>query len=305
MTASAPGVQLNRAAGHASWKHRLAERGIDRMLWLLLPGVVFMLLLFVYPFLYGLRLSFNPQHGGTFANYKTFFRDPYLRDTIWLTLKIAVPAALFNLLASIPIAYTMRTWRRGRRTLTALLVIPITLGTVLTAEGLLAYAGPKGWLNRSLQALHLTSQPLPLLHNYWGVFLSLIITGFPFAFLLMSSYLSGIDPALERAAATMGAGWWQRFWYITFPLLAPGAAITFCLTFVLAFSVFPSAQLVGDPEGKTHVISIAAYHAAIEQYNYSMGSAIAMIMAAVMLLIIGAVLLLRSRLYKGASGGKG
>ena len=45
-----------------------------------------------------------------------------------------------------------------------------------------------------------------LTNNYWGVFFSLVITGFPFAFLLVLSYLSGIDPTLERAAATP----WRR-----------------------------------------------------------------------------------------------
>lgn len=289
-----------------SLRHRLAERGVDRHLWLLLPGVVFILLLFVYPFLYGLQLSFRPlKGGGALANYRTFFSDSYLRDTIWITLKLGVPAAVLNVAASIPIAYTMRRWRRGRRALTALLVVPITLGTVLTAEGLLNYVGPAGWLNKVLRDLHLVKDSLPLLHNYWGVFLSLVITGFPFAFLLISAYLSGIDPVLEKAASTLGAGGWQRFRHVTFPLLAPGVAITFCLSFVLAFSVFPSAQLVGNPAGSTHVISIAAYHAALEQYDYPLGSAIAMVMAAVMLVIIGIVLLWRNTLYKGASGGKG
>ena len=87
----------------------------------------------------------------------------------------------------------------------------------------------------------LTDEPIRLVHNYWGVLFSIVITGFPFAFLLIQSYLSGIDPSLEKAAATLGAGWWSRFWRITLPLLAPGLATTFCLTFVLAFSVFPSA----------------------------------------------------------------
>ncbi len=81
--------------------------------------------------------------------------------------------------------------------------------------------------------------------------------------------------------------------------------MTFCLTFVLAFSVFPSANLVGDPQGSTHVISIAAYDAAFQHYDYSMASAIAMIMAAVMLLVIALVLFGRGRLYRGATGGKG
>jgi putative spermidine/putrescine transport system permease protein len=290
----------------ATLRHRLAERGVDRLLILLVPGVLLLVVLFVYPFLYGLRLSFQPQKGGgALANYRHFFSDSYLRGTIWITFKLALPAALVNVAVSVPIAYRLMGNFRGKRLLITLLVIPIALGTVLTAEGLLEFFGPTQWFNRVLQDLHITSGPLQLVHNYWGVFASLIITGFPFAFLLTTSYLSGIDPSLGRAAATMGAGWWQRFRHITLPLLSPGLAITFCLSFVLAFSVFPSAQLVGDPAGSTHVISIAAYHAALEQYDYSMGSAIAVIMALLMLVVIGLVLAWRSRLYRGATGGKG
>ncbi|GAA5060979.1 putative spermidine/putrescine transport system permease protein [Thermocatellispora tengchongensis] len=287
-------------------RHRLAERGLDRTLLLLLPAAVFVAGLFLYPFLYGLQLSFQPQDGGgVFANYAEFFRDGYLRDTIATTLWLGVPAALGNVAASVPLAYRMRGRFRGKRLLTTVLVVPITLGTVLTAEGLLTFLGPTGWFNRVLLGLGLVDEPVRLTHNYWGVLFSLIITGFPFAFLLTLSYLTGIDPSLESAAATLGAGWWQRFRFVTFPLLVPGLAITFCLSFVLAFSVFPSAILVGEPSGGTRVISIAAYHAAFEEYDYSMGSAIAMIMGVVELLVIALVLGWRATLYRGSTGGKG
>ncbi|GLW12957.1 ABC transporter permease [Microtetraspora sp. NBRC 13810] len=286
-------------------RHRLAERGVDRMLLLLLPAAVFITALFLYPFLYGLQLSFQPQGGGVFENYARFFGDAYLRDTIATTLWLGVPAALLNVAVSVPLAYRMRGRFRGRRLLTTVLVVPITLGTVLTAEGLLTFLGPTGWFNRVVVGLGLADEPVRLTHNYWGVLFSLIITGFPFAFLLTLSYLRGIDPTLESAAATLGAGWWQRFRHITFPLLVPGLAITFCLSFVLAFSVFPSAILVGEPSGETRVISIAAYHAAFEQYDYSMGSAIAMIMGVVELVVIGLVLGWRATLYRGSSGGRG
>lgn len=289
-----------------SLRHRLAERGVDWQLLLLLPGLVFVVGLFVYPFLYGLGLSFQPMNGGgPFADYQRFFTDPFQRDTIWKTLRLAVPAALFNVLASVPIAYRMRGKFRGKRAVTTLLVIPIALGTVLTAEGLLNFLGPTGWFNRILMSAGLVHEPLTLINNYWGVFMSLVITGFPFAFLLITSYLSGIDPSLERAAATLGASSRERFRRITLPLLAPGLATTFCLTFVLAFSVFPSAILVGNPTDTTRVISIAAYQAAYEQYDYPFASTIAMVMGAVELVFIAAVLLWRSRFYVGSSGGKG
>lgn len=155
-------------------------------------------------------------------------------------------------------------------------------------------------------AIGLIHAPVRLLHNYWGVFLSLLITGFPFSFLLTLSYLSGIDPALERAAATLGASASQRFWNILLPLVLPGLAITFCLSFVQAFSVFPSAILLGAPAGPTRVISIAAYQAAFEQYDYSMASAVAMLMGVIELGIVAAVLAARGLFYRGpASGGKG
>jgi putative spermidine/putrescine transport system permease protein len=295
------------AARGPTLRSRLAERGVDRTLLLLVPALAVLGLLFVYPFVYGLQLSLDPQAGGgTFRNYRTFFQDAYQRDTIFTTLKIALPATAINVLASVPIAYRMRGPFRGKRLLTAILVVPMTLGTVLVAEGLLRYLGPRGWLNRVLLDIGIVDEPIRLVHNYWGVLLSLVITGFPFAFLLTLSYLSGIDPTLERAAATLGASRRQRFWHVTMPLLAPGLATTFVLAFVLAFSVFPSAALVGQPSGSTRVISIAAYDAAFQKYDYSMGAAIAMVMGAVELLVIAAVLVTRSRLYRGPSaGGKG
>jgi len=283
---------------------RLAARGIDGLTLLAVPAALFLILTFVYPFLYGLNLSFHPKVGGALANYATFFSDPFLYETIGKTLWLAIPVTLLNLALAVPIAFRVRLMRR-QRVLTTILVVPITLGTVLVAQGLLNYLGPQGWFNRVLMEAGLIHAPVRLLHNYWGVFMSLLITGLPFTFLLTLSYVSGIDPALENAAATLGATAAARFRTVLLPLLLPGLAITFCLSFVQAFSVFPSAVLLGAPAGPTRVISIAAYDAAFEQYDYALASAIAMVMGAVQLGVVVLVLLARSGLYRGASGGKG
>jgi putative spermidine/putrescine transport system permease protein len=301
-------TSLGRTAAdgdHATWRSRLAVRGIDSVTLLVLPAIVLIAALFVYPFAYGFWLSFRPKDGTLFGNYLHFFSDPFLYDTVAKTLWLAVPVTLLNLLTAIPVAFRVRLMHR-QRLLTTLLVLPITLGTVLIAQGLLNYLGPQGWLNRTLMLFGIVHEPVRLLHNYWGVFLSLVITGFPFTFLLTLSYVTGIDPALEKAAATLGARSASRFRHIFLPLLVPGLAITFCLSFVQAFSVFPSAVLLGAPAGPTRVISIAAYQAAFEDYDYSMASAIAMIMGAVQLLVVAAILGLRGLVYRGpAGGGKG
>jgi putative spermidine/putrescine transport system permease protein len=289
----------------AALRHRLAERGVDRTLLLALPAALAVIALFCYPFLYGLQLSFQPAKGGAFGAYRQFFSEPFSRKSIWATFSLAIPASLINVGVSVPISYRMRREFRGKRLLLALLVVPITLGTVLTAEGILEFYGPAGWFNRTLHLLGLADSPAQLTMNYTGVLLSLVISGFPFAYLLTHSYLSGIHPSLEKAASTLGAGWWQRFRYVTFPLLLPGLMTTFSLSFVMAFAVFPSAMMVGDPNGSTHVISIEAYQAALERFDYAQGSADAMIMTALMLVVLIAVTVLRSRLYRGSTGGKG
>jgi putative spermidine/putrescine transport system permease protein len=296
---------MTDALWRPSLRARLAGRGVDSVTLLALPAVILLFALFVYPFGYGLWLSFTPKDGGALANYAKFFSDPFLYDTLSKTFWLAAPVTVLNVVVAIPTALRVRLARRSRL-LTTILVLPITLGTVLVAEGLLTYLGPQGWLNRVLITLGLISHPLRLLHNYWGVFLSLFITGFPFAFLLTLSYVSGVDPALENAAATLGAGPRRRFWAILLPLLLPGLAITLCLSFVQAFSVFPSAVLLGAPAGPTRVISIAAYQAAFEDYDYSMASAIAIIMGVAQLAVVALILAGRGLLYRGpAGGGKG
>jgi putative spermidine/putrescine transport system permease protein len=270
------------------------------------PAAALMVMFFVYPFAYGLLLSFQPAQGGVFQNYIHFFQTQELWKTIGNTMQLALPATFINVAGALAIAYATRNKGPYQRLLSTLLVVPLTLGTVLIAEGMLTYFGPQGWLAQSLRWLHVYEGSIRLTHNYWGVLISLIITGFPFAYLLILSYITGIDPALPRAAATLGADGWNRFRHIYLPLLTPGLVMAFCLSFVQAFSVFPSAVLLGSPAGTTRVIAIAAYEAAFEQYDYSLASAVAMIMGLAQLAIVVAALGLRSMFYRGpVTGGKG
>ena len=61
----------------------LARAPFDRALWLVAPATLFMLALFIYPFVYGLILSFQPKQGGWLANYAKFFNDGGLFDSFY------------------------------------------------------------------------------------------------------------------------------------------------------------------------------------------------------------------------------
>jgi len=279
---------------------RGAARG--SYLYLLVPALVFIILLFLYPFFYGLYLSLTKANGTfTLTNYARFFSDARDFRTVWTTLSIAVPVTFVNVGLAIPFAYHMRRGLRGEKLISFFLIVPITLGTVLVSEGMLTFMGPNGWLNQLLIVLRIAREPVRFTHNYLGVVISLGLQGFPYAFLMLLGYVSGISPDLEKASQMLGASRIQTFWRVLFPLMVPGIAISFCLNFVMAFSVFPSAVLLGQPSGPTRVISIAAYQWAFEKFNFNAASAISMVMAAIELVVIGIILAWRGRMYKGAS----
>jgi putative spermidine/putrescine transport system permease protein len=115
--------------------------GLGRGVLLVVPGVMLVLLLFIYPFAYGFVLSLQPKVGSAWANYVRFFAEPRLYGTLAATFWIALPATLVNLGLAVPMAYRLRRTSRVQRVVSTMLVVPITLGTVLVAEGLLNYLG--------------------------------------------------------------------------------------------------------------------------------------------------------------------
>ena len=267
-----------------------------RLAVLLLPSVAYLLVMFVFPFAYGVLLSLTPGAGAlSLANYLAFFLDPWQARTIWVTASIAVPNTVVTVLLALSVAYSMRRGIRGERTITAALVLPIALGTVLVAEGINGFYGPKGWLNQALVGLGVPEPPR-LTHNYTGVMIALFVQHFPFCFLMLLGYISGIDPALEASARVLGAGAWAVFRRVMWPLIAPGVAIAGALVFVMNFGVFPSAVLVGQPAGATRTIAIAAYQQAFEHSDMSMASAIAVVMGGCQLAGLALILVLRRRM---------
>jgi putative spermidine/putrescine transport system permease protein len=263
---------------------------------LMLPAAIYLLVMFIYPFAYGVFLSLQAKGGGiSLANYLAFLLDPWQARTVWVTASIAVPNTVLTVLLALVVAYSMRRGMWMERTITTALVLPIALGTVLVAEGINGFYGPKGWLNQALLALGITDPPR-LTHNYTGVMIALLVQHFPFCFLMLLGYISGIDPALEAAARVLGAGPWAIFRRVMWPLIAPGVAIAFALVFVMNFGVFPSAVLVGQPAGATRTIAIAAYQQAFEHSDMAMASAIAVVMGACQLLGLGLILVIRRRM---------
>ncbi len=273
----------------------------------LLPSLLYVFVMFVYPFLYGIYLSLRPLKVDSFslANYVAFFTDQYQYKTVGITFRLAVPNTVVVVAFSLLLAYNMRRGIWLERTITTILVLPISLGVILLGQGILGFYGGKGWFNQMLLNLGLLEESLVLTHNFTGVMLSLFMQQFPFCFLMLLGYISGIDPTIENSARTLGAGPWTVFHKVMLPLMAPGIAIAFALVFVMSFATFPSAILLGQPSGATRTIAIAAYAQAFEMFDMSYASAIAVIMGIFQLAGLLVILLLRRRMVMAATMGVG
>jgi putative spermidine/putrescine transport system permease protein len=273
----------------------------------LLPSLFYVIVMFVYPFLYGIYASLQPLSGEawSFKNYIAFFSDPYQYATIKTTFALAIPNSILVVLVALFLAYGMRRGIWMERTITTILVLPISLGVIFLSEGILGFYGTNGWLNQMLIGADIIKEPLELTHNFIGVILSLFMQQFPFCFLMLLGYISGIDPSLESSARMLGAGPWTVFRRVMLPLIAPGLVIAFALVFVMSFAVFPSAVMVGQPAGSTRSISIAAYQQAFEQYDMSYASAIAVIMGLCQLLALVAIVIIRRRITIATTMGVG
>jgi putative spermidine/putrescine transport system permease protein len=273
----------------------------------LAPSLLYVLVLFVYPFLYGIYVSLHPMKvdGFSLVNYIAFFTDEYQYKTVGITFRLAVPNTLVVVAASLLFAYNMRRGIWLERTVTTILVLPISLGVILLSQGILGFYGGKGWFNQMLLGSGLLEEPLVLTHNFTGVMLSLFMQQFPFCFLMLLGYISGIDPSIENSARTLGANPWTVFRRVMLPLIAPGLAIAFALVFVMSFATFPSAILLGQPTGATRTIAIAAYAQAFEQFDMPYASAIAVIMGLFQLGALLLIILLRKRMVTAATMGVG
>ncbi len=121
------------------WR-RIVSRLDREALLFSLPAFLIVVVLFVYPLLYGIVFSFRGGYvgegGWTLDNYVTFFTNSYLFSTIGVTFKVTLPVTLVSVGVSIPLAYYVRRGIKFERLTTALLILPITLGTVMVAQAL-------------------------------------------------------------------------------------------------------------------------------------------------------------------------
>jgi putative spermidine/putrescine transport system permease protein len=218
-----------------------------RHLWLLLPALLVLGAFFVYP-LFGILLRSVYRNGYTLESYRQVVRTSVYLTVIGLTFRTAALVTFFALLLGYPLAYVLATVRpRLARVLAVIVVLPFLTSIIVRTYAWMVLLGSNGVVNQYLMALGLTAAPLKLLYNPAGVILGMTYVLLPFMVLTLASVMRGIDPALVRAAHSLGAGRWQAFRRVFLPLSAPGIAGGTLLVFILSLGFFITPALMGGP----------------------------------------------------------
>ncbi len=180
--------------------------------------------------------------------------SPLALRALGLTLRTTVTATLLAVALGTPVAWLLsRGPFRGRDLVDTLVDLPITIPPVVAGVALLAAFGRRGLLGQQLDLLGL-HVPFTTL----AVVLAQLFIASPFFVKAARAGFEAVDPRLEAAARTLGAGPWRVFWTVTVPLARPALLSGVALAWARALSEFGATMMfAGNFPGRTQTLTLA------------------------------------------------
>jgi len=269
-------------------RRKLGQAGIlsAPLLWTFVFLFIPYIMLFTYSFYLKKFPTFTPAF--QFGNYAQIFSDPQYYQVIFRSGWIAGSVALCALLLAYPFAYFLVFKIRSanlRMVLYMAVIVPLWVSYLLRAYTWKTILGNEGILNSFLIWSGILSEPSDLfLYNKFSMILTLTYIFVPFTMMPIYTALEKIPRNLTEASKDLGVGPFRTFWSITLPLSMPGVIAGMTFTFCLASGDFVAPMLVGGPSGFMIAnVMTSQFGAAL---NWPLGSALSMIMLAVVLTII-------------------
>lgn len=259
---------------------------------LAIPYIVWAALMLVLPMALIALYSFSNQGNSiiafslTFEHYARFFTDPDFLLILWRSLLIALKTTVICLLLGYPAAYFIsRCEERLQHILILVITLPTWINALVRTYAWIGLLSEGGIIQQILSFFGLGQTEL--LYTEGAVLLGMVYNFVPFMILQINTSLCKMDHSLLNAAADLGANPVQTFWKVTFPLSLPGVINGITLVFLPAVSSFFIPKLLGG--GQFFLIGNVIENQFITVGEWNFGSAISMIMAAIMMLMMMAV----------------
>jgi multiple sugar transport system permease protein len=268
--------------------------------WLMMaPPLLFLAALVGYPFCYGILLSLQDRpvaHAGTFVGLKNFatnFNDPLFWRVAVNTFVYTLVATLLKMVGGLGLAVAMNQHFRMKNLVRALLLLPFIVPTVLSTVAWMWMLDPAfSVVNRLLIGLGVPRPGPSWLGNPILAMVSIIMIntwrGLPFYGITLLAGLQTVPPELYEAATIDGAGGWQRFRYVTLPLLQPIILIVTLFSVIFTFADFQLVYVLthGGPQNATQLFATYAFDIAMGAGQLGLGASIALAMFPALALLI-------------------
>ncbi len=264
---------------------------------LIVPAVLMVACLVLYPVGYAVWLSFHRKHAylpvETFiglTNYKNLFVDPQFWQSFWLGTVYGFSTIGLQIVLGVGAALLLAESFKGRSLVRGIALFPYVVPTIVVVLIWRWILNDSyGLLNHILQSIGIVSAPVTWLGPSM-ILISLILvstwTFFPFVLITVLARLQTINPELYDAAAVDGASAWQRFYHVTLPQLRTILFVVILLRFIFMFTKFDIVWLLGGGTGGTgrfiRTLPVYTYIKTFGQLQVGAGAALAVIMVLIL-----------------------
>ncbi len=283
--------RAGQRAASAPRRFRLSEsRGAMGLLFML-PAAAVLLLFLAYPLGLGVWLGMTDTRVGRagqyigFENYEMLWTDSVFWTSVFNTLLYTVAASIAKFALGLWLALLLNRHLPFKAFLRAIVLLPWIVPTALSAIAFWwIYDSQFSIISWSLTRLGLIEHNINFLGDPTWARASVIIAnvwrGIPFVAITLLAGLQTIPPSLYEAATIDGATPWQRFRYVTFPMLTPIIAVVMTFSVLFTFTDFQLIYVLtrGGPLNATHLMATLSFQRAIPGGNLGEGAAIAVTM---------------------------
>lgn len=220
--------------------------------------------------------------GISWEHFVETMTDPRVVASLGLSFGGAALAAALDTVFGFLVAWVLVRYHfPGRRILDAIIDLPFALPTSVSGIALTSLYGPNGWVGQWLATLG-----IQVAYTRLGVVVGLMFIGLPFVVRTLQPALEDLDPELEEASASLGAGRWATWWRVILPTLRPALLTGFTLAFARAVGEYGTIVFIsGNLPMQTEIAPLLIV-VKLEQYDYAGATAIAVVMLAVTLLVL-------------------
>jgi len=258
-----------------------------KKVWISTPYIVWALIFILIPLVLVLYYSVTVTENGvtvfSLANFRKFLQPVYLK-VLLRSVVLALVSTIICLLLGYPVAMILSGRDLSKKNaLILLFVIPMWMNFLLRTYAWMTLLDRKGVINSLLDALRLPQ--LNILYTDAAVILGMVYNFLPFMVLPIFSVLSKIDRSLIEAAEDLGSNSFTVFRRIIFPLSLPGVASGITMVFMPAVTTFIISKLLGGSQYT--LIGNLIEDQFMRVYDWNFGSAVSVIMMAIILLSMG------------------